>query len=106
MSSRIWTSESGLGNEISTAETMLRKAEKKPFQADCPTPVHVEAPKKKKKKEENSFEAVCFSGLGVALLKVLVALTFWFAELGPIPITTAPPLQGSGEACQASSRRR
>lgn len=104
MRSRIWTSESRLGNEISTAETMLLKAEKKPFQADCPTPVHVEAPKKKK--EENSFEAVCFSGLGVALLKALVALTFWFAELGPMPITTAPPLQGSGEACQASTRRR
>ena len=64
----------------------MLKAEKKPFQADCPKTVHVEAPKKKKKKKErekNSFEVVCFSGLGIALLKAPVALAFWFPELGP-----------------------
>ena len=48
---------------------MFLKADKKPFQADCPTPVHVKAPKN----EENSSEVVCLSGLGVALLKAPVA---------------------------------
>ena len=39
--------------------------------------------KKKREREKNSFEVVCFSGLGIALLKAPVALAFWFPELGP-----------------------